>query len=58
MHNGQRRETVKGARLNLIINFYDYSGARAAALERTYAHSLRAQMNGAHNEKSNGKKVY
>lgn len=27
MHNGQqRRETVKGARLNLIINFYDYSG--------------------------------
>lgn len=26
MHNGQRREAVKGARLNLIIKFYDYLG--------------------------------
>jgi len=25
MHNGQRRGAVKGARLNLIIKFYDYS---------------------------------
>lgn len=31
MHNGQRRGAVKGARLNLIIKFYDYSGREHAA---------------------------
>jgi len=32
MHNGQWRGAVKGARLNLIIKFYDYSGREHAAL--------------------------
>jgi len=36
MHNGQRREAVKGARLNLIIKFYDYLGREEPERVRTH----------------------
>lgn len=64
MHNGQRRETVKGARLNLITKFYDYSGReqphrgnRAHALTQarartTHARTTRATSLGPRRKKS------
>lgn len=52
MHNGQRREAVKGARLNLITKFYDYSGREqphrnAYARAHALTHALRARSTGA-----------
>jgi hypothetical protein len=48
MHNGQRCEAVKGARLNLIIKFYDYTGradrsARLPASARVDARDSRVE---------------